>query len=173
MMNENTLRPFDLRTDAGAPAHAVMTVIAVAGALTIGAYARLPLPFTPVPLSLQTFAILAAPFLVGRSYAAMGAGLYLALGLAGAPIFAMAFGPTFGYILGFVAAPFAVMAFRNPLAGIVAGTAVIWALGASWLAIWTGGNLPAAIMLGVAPFIPGDILKAAAAYAVAKRAAHQ
>ena len=171
MMNQHALTTQELRSDAAALTQALMAVVAVAGALTVGAYARIPLPFTPVPLTLQTFAIIAAPFFVGRSYAAMGAGLYLALGLAGVPLFTMALGPTFGYIIGFMAAPFAVMAFRRPLAGIIAGSAVILALGAGWLAFWTGGSLTAALMIGVLPFVPGDILKAAAAYAVAKRAA--
>ena len=141
-----------------------LSVIAVAGAATLAAWVKIPLPFTPVPLSLQTFVVLLAPFAVGRGRATAGMMLYLGLGALGAPIFTTPFGPTAGYLLGFIAAPWVISRFRSPAYGIVAATLAIYTFGALWLSIWLQISPMTAVLLGVAPYVPGDILKAAAAY---------
>ena len=152
-----------------------MDVLAVAGLMTLGAWVRIPLPFTPVPVTLQTFCVLLAAFMVGRNRAMTGALVYLALGLAGAPVLAVGatFGVTFGYLVGFAAVPWAVARFRNSAAGIVAATFVIYAFGAAWLSLYMNLSMSAAVMLGVAPFLPGDALKAAAVYAIVHRIPHR
>lgn len=145
-----------------------------AAALTgLAAQVVVPLPFTPVPLTLQTFAVLgtAAALGTGRALAAML--LYAALGIAGVPWFAGGGagwgGASFGYILGFVLAGVVVGALarrgasRTPLrtaVAMAAGTAVIYAAGVPWLMAWTGMDLPAALAAGVVPFLVGDALKA-------------
>lgn len=146
-----------------------LSVLAVAGALALGAFVRVPLPFTPVPVTLQTLPVLVAAFAVGRNRAAAGAMLYLLLGLMGAPVLTQSFGVTAGYLAGFVVAPYVVTQFRSPLAGIAAATAVIYALGAGWLSIYLGMPFSAAVMAGVVPFVAGDAVKAAAAYGLVKR----
>ncbi len=151
---------------------ALVDVFAIAGLMALGAWIRLPLPFTPVPLTLQTLPVLAAAFLVSRDRAMTGALLYMALGLAGAPILAVGatFGVTFGYLTGFAAAPWVALRFRSPLAGLIAASTVILGVGAVWLSLYTGCSLGDAVRLGALPFVPGDALKAAAAYAIIRGA---
>ena len=146
---------------------AVLDIIAVAGAVALGAWARIPLPFSPVPVTLQTLPVLLAGFAVGRFRATAGLLLYLGLGLAGAPIFATSFGVTLGYLLGFVAVPSIVTRFRNPAVGLIVGSLVVYATGATWLCLSLGRSPFEAFMLGVVPFFPGDVLKVVAAYRVA------
>jgi biotin transport system substrate-specific component len=139
------------------------------------------LPFTPVPITGQTFAVLLTGALLGggRGFGAML--LYLAEGLAGLPVFApgpgpsvgpAAFlGPTGGYLMAFPLAALAVGLLaergwdRTPvrmLAAMAIGSGIIYLLGAGWLSRFVGGPA-AAIAQGVAPFLPGDVLKAALA----------
>ena len=146
-----------------------LDVLAVAGLMALCAQIRLPLPFTPVPVTLQTLAVLAAPFLVGPQRATAGMLLYTGLGLLGVPVFAVAFGPTFGYILGFIAAPAAIAGFRRPAHGLLAGIAAIYGPGALWLMLWAGASPWQAFALGVVPFLPVDALKAAVVYRLAAR----
>jgi biotin transport system substrate-specific component len=145
-----------------------LDVLAVAGMVALGAQIRIPLPFSPVPVTLQTLAVLAAPFLVGSSRATMGMLLYAALGLLGAPVFALSFGPTFGFVLGFIAAPALIARFK-PAYGLLAGSTAIYGLGMLWLSLWGHFSLGQAFLLGVAPFLFGDALKAALVYRLARR----
>ncbi|MBI5092186.1 MAG: biotin transporter BioY [Candidatus Hydrogenedentes bacterium] len=144
-------------------------IVAVAGAIALGSWVKIYLPFSPVPFTLQTFAVLVAALALSRRRATAGILLYAALGLAGAPLFAgVAFGPTFGYIAGFALAPFVVNGTRKPLVSIIAATAIIYVCGISWLMSWGHLPLSKAIAVGVVPFIAGDALKAVAAYGVAR-----
>jgi len=142
----------------------IMDVVAVAGAVAVGAWARVPLPFSPVPVTLQTLPVLLAAFAVGPRRATAGLLMYLGLGLVGAPLFAMPFGPTLGYLLAFIAVPSVVTRFRDPATGLVAGSLLIYAMGATWLWLWLGSTPWTAVMLGVVPFLPGDALKVLVAY---------
>ena len=153
---------------AGRAQSALVDVLAVAGLMTLGAWIRLPLPFTPVPLTLQTLPVLVAAFLVGRNRAMAGALLYMVLGLAGAPVLAVGatFGLTFGYLVGFAAAPWVAVRFHSPLAGLAVATAVILGMGAAWLSLITGCSPVDAVRLGALPFVPGDLFKAVVAYAI-------
>ena len=152
-------------------------------ALTVAsAYATIPLPFTPVPLTLQTFAVLAGAAALGAERAVLAQVLYIALAVAGLPVLAggaggreEVMGATGGYLLGFVVASYVVG--RISAAGAstktsttalayVAGSLVIYTLGAPWLAYVTGNTLTWAIANGVVPFLIGDAIKAVAAGAV-------
>ena len=159
----NTQHTFPIASTANRAQSALVDVLAIAGLMALGAWIRLPLPLT-----LQTLPVLVAAFLVGRDRAMAGALLYMALGLAGAPILAVGatFGVTFGYLTGFAAAPWVALRFRSPLAGLIAASAVILGAGAVWLSLYTGCSLGGAVRLGALPFVPGDALKAAAAYAI-------
>jgi biotin transport system substrate-specific component len=140
----------------------------------VGASAQvtIPLPFTPVPLSLQTFAVLLSAAALGPLRAGAGMLIYLVVGAAGFPWFAaqnagIGF-PSFGYIVGFVLAAVIVGALarrgvdRSVLgtAGLmVLGNLVIDAIGVPYLAIAIGVGLGEAIVLGALPFLIGDGLK--------------
>ncbi len=147
----------------------------LAGTLFTAALAqvRIPLPFTPVPLTAQTFAVLLVGAALGARRGALSLGLYLALGLIGLPVFAggasgaaYALGPTGGYLLGFVAAAWVAgrlaergleRSLRTSWLPFLSGMLVIYACGAGWLALLLG--LSKALILGVLPFLVGDALK--------------
>ena len=141
----------------------LLDVCGVAGLVALGALIRIPLPFSPVPVTLQTFSVLLAAALVSRERATAGIGLYVALGLLGAPLFAVASGATLGYLIAFLLAPQIVSRFRSPLAGMAAATSLVYLLGAAWLCHWMQLSPVAAVTVGVLPFIPGDLLKLIAA----------
>ncbi len=151
----------------------VMTVGAAAVALA--AQLAVPLPFSPVPMSLQGFAVLLVGGVLGGTAGAGALILYLLLGAFGAPVFAMGtggitrlLGPTGGYLLAF---PFAAaLVGRVAVRGHFVRCLVACLLG--MLVIHTGGllrllilhaRLDQAIQLGTAPFLTADVLKAGAA----------
>ncbi|MDR2372887.1 MAG: biotin transporter BioY [Bifidobacteriaceae bacterium] len=132
----------------------------------------IPLGFTPVPISLGTLAVLTAGAALGARRAAGAMVLFLAAGLAGAPVFAGWQGgiglPTMGYAVGYVfAAGLAGWAAERRLdrsywktAAVMAlGSAVIYAFGAPYLAVAAGLTPAQALALGVAPFLIGDLIK--------------
>ncbi len=136
----------------------------------------IPLPFTPVPLTLQTFAVLLTGAALGSLRGVLAMGLYAVAGVAGVPWFAEGSSgfaaPSFGYILGFIAAAFIVGriaeggATRSAArtAGLmVVGNLVIYAIGVTWLKFAIGVDWATAIALGLTPFLLGDAIKIAAA----------
>lgn len=148
---------------------AVIDVLAIAGLMALAAQARIPVPFSPAPVTLQTFIVLIAAFLVGAPRASLGMALYVGLGVLGVPLFAVSSGATLGYLLAFLFVPHVVARFRNALAGLAAATALIYLLGSAWLAIALGLTVAQAVAVGVLPFLPGDAVKIAAAWALAGR----
>jgi biotin transport system substrate-specific component len=153
---------------AGIAAFALLTAL--------GAFVRIPLPFTPVPITLQTFFVLTAGVYLGGRDAAASQLMYLAVGATGLPVFAGGagighlLGPTGGYLLAFPLAAGLVGALVQPgvgllraLAAFFAAKVAIFGLGAAWLAIVLGVGPEQAIALGVVPFLPGAVLKVAAA----------
>ncbi len=153
-----------------------VVVLGLAVALAAASRIIVPLSFTPVPVSAQTFVVLVAGALLGARRAGAGALAYLALGVAGVPWFAITGGATLGYIAGFVvaghlvgrAAEAGMLAHRGrALAVMVGAHLAIYALGASVLAFVIGVGAPQAFALGVAPFLIGDTLKVVAAASIA------
>ena len=152
--------------------------LVVGGAAFTGVLSQVlvPLPFTPVPLSLGTFAVLLTGAALGPLRGALAMVLYLAAGMAGVPWFA---GQTsgwheasFGYVLGYVLAAGILgllaqrRADRKPvsmLGAAVVATAAVYVGGVPWLMVTLGVGLGEALLLGVVPFLLGDVLKAAAA----------
>lgn len=151
------------------------------GLLTAAAQIALPLPWTPVPLTGQTFGVLLLALLWGRNRALAAVGAYLALGAFGFPVFAkggsgLLLGPTLGYLVGMVLAAGVVgtladrgstRSFLRALATACLGTVLIWGVGLSVLSAW----VPSETLLsaGLWPFLPGDLLKAALAASIASR----
>jgi len=147
----------------------------------LGAFVRIPLPFTPVPVTLQVFFVLLSALMLGRK-AAISQSLYLALGAAGLPVFTGAgaglahlLGPTGGYLFGFVAASYAMgciaRRYRNPadtVLALVLGVAVIYLCGTLQLGLLLHLSPWRAMQLGALPFLAGDLLKAAAVLALVR-----
>ena len=164
----------------------VMTDIAavLGGSLLVVlcAQIRIPLPFTPVPITGQTFAVLLLPALLGgwRGPAAVAA--YLLQGALGLPFFAggtagwaTLAGPTGGYLVGFLAAAVLIplilgrgaAAPARIVVALLAGNLAIYLFGVPWLDRFVDGGLAIAINLGLTPFLIGDAIKLLAAAAVA------
>lgn len=155
-------------------------VLVFSGALLTALFAQIQIPMYPVPMTLQTLAVLLIAAAMGPIRAMSSMGLYIAMGASGLPVFAgaKALGavmPTAGYLVGFVVAG-AVVGFlatrgfaKTPLSvGMVfaLGSLVIYIFGAGWLMIGLGLSLPQALAGGVIPFLVGDAVKAAAAAAL-------
>jgi len=157
----------------------------VAALIGLAAQVRLPLPFTPVPLTGQTFAVLLAGVLLGRKWGGISMAIYMVLGLVGVPWFNGAtsgFGASCGYLLGFILAALFIGRMTD---GKAAGFAKLFGLmlcaslilhipGLIWLGAWLNlvtaspTSIVGIISMGFIPFIAGDILKAAMAAAAAR-----
>jgi biotin transport system substrate-specific component len=142
---------------------------------SLGAFVRIPLPFTPVPITLQTFFVLLCGAFLGGKLGVTSQLSYILLGALGLPIFTGAgsgwsylFGPTGGYILGFILATLFIGRFikyaQNNLISILAvlclGDLILLCCGVVWLRVILGLSLRKLLFIGFLPFIPGDLLKA-------------
>jgi len=141
----------------------------------LGAFVKISLPFSPVPITLQTFFVLLSGLVLGGRWGGISQLLYVLLGIGGLPVFAGAsgglpylFGPTGGYIIGFILASYVMGRLTkredispfNLILAIGAGTGIIYLAGSLYLA-WTLRIGPIeTLYLGVFPFLPGDVLKA-------------
>jgi biotin transport system substrate-specific component len=144
-------------------------------AIALSAQLALPLPFTPVPVTGQTFAVLLGAAALGAGRATLGTGLYVGLGFAGVPWFTATGGASFGYIIGFVFAAAIVGRLARmgndrtvvrTFALMILGNLVIYGVGVPVLAWVLGVSLAQGVMLGVMPFLAGDLAKIALAVAV-------
>jgi biotin transport system substrate-specific component len=168
----------------GASATWLQTGLLVVGGsalIAICAHVALPLPWTPVPLTLQTFAVLLLGLMLGPGAGAAAAALYLLEGAVGLPVFsptgplglAHLLGPTGGYLLAYPAAAWlagwlgARRGLPPALGAALLGSVVILLAGGLWLALITHAPLRVALWQSVLPFLPGDALKCVAAAAVA------
>ena len=141
--------------------------------IALSAQVAIPLPFSPVPITGQTLAVLLTGVLLGSRRGSLCLLAYLAEGISGLPVFAGGMagparlvGPTGGYLVGFIAAAFltGLLAERGwdrrvttTLLAMLLGNAAIYAFGLPWLARFVGGER--VLALGLLPFIPGDFLK--------------
>jgi biotin transport system substrate-specific component len=155
-------------------------VVGFACLVALGARVAVPIPFSPVPLTLQVPFVLLAGALLGARGGAVSMATYLAAGASGLPAFALGagpqylFGPTGGYLMGFVPAAALVGwlaprlggRFAGLVASMAAGLLVIHALGAAQLATFVGG-WRAAWVQGIAPFLIADLIKVFGAAAAA------
>jgi biotin transport system substrate-specific component len=164
--------------DFAARAWATQVALVVGGAAFVGLCAQvaIPLPFTPVPLTLQTFAVLLVGAGLGSLRGVLSMLLYVVAGVAGVPWFAQGASgfalASFGYILGFILAAYIVgrLAERGAThsvlrtAGLmVVGNLAIYAVGVTWLKFAIDVTWVEALTLGVLPFLLGDAIKIAAA----------
>ena len=159
--------------------------LTVAGSLLLVIAAKIKVPFWPVPMTLQTLAVLGLGAAYGSRLGAATVALYIAYGLAGLPVFTNTpplaagplylVGPTGGFLVGFVAAAAIAgwAAARDAslprlVGGLIAAEIAMLALGFGWLALGaqmaagtTGIGFAKAFAFGVQPFILGDLLKLA------------
>lgn len=160
-----------------------MTVYAALMAALIAAGAFLSIPIGPVPIVLQNFFVLLAGLLLGPRWGTAAVGVYLLAGACGLPIFAgglgglgRIFGPTGGYLVGYLPATAVVgivsRAFGKRTAGdltaLIAGSLIVYTCGVPWLKLMTGLTWAKSLAAGMLPFLVGDALKVAAAVAVAR-----
>lgn len=157
----------------------VLLVVSAAALTALAAQWVIYLPFTPVPITGQTFAVLLTGAALGWKLGAAGQGLYVAIGALGAPVFAeqsggfdVVAGATGGYLIGFIVAAGLVglmaehrqdRTFATMFTAFILGSAVIYMFGVIGLMINLGMSLEEAIVAGVVPFLIGDLIKAAAA----------
>lgn len=166
------------------PSRAADLAIVGGGVLLLGALAQIsiPLPFTPVPITGQTFGVALMALSFGRRLGGFTMLSYLGLGALGVPLFAGAqsgitFGPTFGYLVG--------MLLASLLMGELADRGFTKTLRSAWLAAFCGSGVVFLCGLvglscfigthhlleaGLFPFLPGDILKTGLAAAIASQA---
>lgn len=174
------------RAASNARVRDLVLVVGAALFTALCAQVSIPLGFTPVPLTGQTFAVLTVGGVLGARRAMASQALYWALGAVGLPFYASATGgweratgATFGYFVGFVLASGTVGWFadrrsdRNyvsSLSSMVFASSIIYVCGALWLS--HSLNVPLAsgdsnaITMGVSPFLAGDVVKIALAAAV-------
>jgi biotin transport system substrate-specific component len=151
-----------------------MVYASLFGALTaVGAYIMIPLP--PVPITLQTLFMGLSATLLGGRLGALSQVVYILLGVIGLPVFAggkaglgVLFGPTGGYLIGFVAAAFVIgkvaalkerPGFAWLCLSLVAGTAALYSMGVLQLSLVARLAPAKALAVGVLPFLPGDVIK--------------
>ena len=171
-------------TAVSAGLRSLLVVLAGSAFVAVSAHISLPLTFTPVPLTLQPFAVLLLGLVLAPRLAAATLTAYLLEGAAGLPVFtpvyapisgmAHLFGPTGGYLLAY---PFAVFAIAkiwrfssrslgSALFSAAVGNVIILASGAIWLSVLTHAHLTTIFSQAVMPFLPGDALKVAVAGAL-------
>lgn len=179
-MTSLALAPTVIRT----PTALRESALVLGGVLLVAAAAQvvIPLPFTPVPITGQTFAALLVGGAFGVTRGSASLLVYLMIGALGAPVFAggahgssALLSATGGYLVGMVLAAALVGAaadrgwdrrLLSSLGAMLLGSIVIYAVGASWLAVSLGIDVAKAIDLGVAPFLLGDLIKLALAGAL-------
>lgn len=160
----------------------MMVYASLLAALTAaGAY--IAIPIGPVPIVLQNFFVFLSGLLLGARWGLASVAVYLTAGALGLPVFAggaggigRILGPTGGYLIGYLPAVFLIGMIaektRNrawfDVIAMAVGDIMLYACGVTWLKILTGMSFGKALAVGLYPFIPGDILKFAAAVPVAK-----
>lgn len=143
--------------------------------IALSAQIAIPLPFTIVPLTLQTFSVLLAGAALGSRKGSIALLLYLSYGALGAPVFAAGGGGiikltgfTAGYLWAFPVAAFVTgwlcekgfdRSFKTSIISMIPGSLIIYLFGVLWLAFLTQQNITTAINQGMTPFIMGDIIK--------------
>jgi biotin transport system substrate-specific component len=166
----------------------VAAVLLVTALTAVAAQISVPLPFTPVPFTLQPMVVLLGGAALGARLGMASQVLYLALGIAGFPVFAASavlpqgalrlLGPTGGYLMSYPFAAFVTGAlaergfdrrYITSVVAMAAGLAIVFAFGVLWLAWFARpvhNGLGAALRTGLYPFLPADIIKICVAAAI-------
>lgn len=156
-----------------------------AALIAVGAYIKIPIPFSPVPITLQVFFIFLAGAMLGARWGTLSVIVYLLLGIIGLPVFSggtsglgILLGPTGGYLIGFALAAFLIGILSEKkgtssillnAAFMLAGLCAIYVVGTSYLAYAANISIENAIKLGILPFLPADLLKVAIASVIVSK----
>lgn len=143
-------------------------------AAVIAAVSPFAIPIGPISLSLCTLVLYITPYILGWQRGALATLVFILLGVVGMPVFTgfqgglgKVMGPTGGYIAGYIPlviiTGLAIQLFPKnrvlQFLGMIAGTAVLYALGTAWFCVQSQSDLQKALTLCVFPFIPGDLIK--------------
>jgi len=155
----------------------IILVLSFSILTAVSAKIRVFLPFTPVPITAQTLAVLLTGTILGSQMGVLSISIYLLAGIAGIPLFSgktagisYIFGPTGGYLFGFVIAAFVLgklaekgkdRSFITCIPMMLLGQLIIYSFGLLWLARFVPMNK--LLMVGLIPFILGDLIKLALA----------
>ena len=153
----------------------------LAALTAVGAY--IAIPAGPVPIVLQNLFVYLMGLLLGLRWGLAGIGAYLLAGAVGLPVFSAGrgglghlIGPTGGYLVGFVPAV-AIIGFITEktkgkltfgVVALILAAAIIYICGVSWLSVVTNMTITKALMVGMVPFLPGDLVKIIAALFIAR-----
>ena len=162
-----------------------LSLIAMFAALvSVMGYVSIPIPFSPVPFTGQTLAVMLAGYILTPGQAGLSMLVFILMGAIGIPVFsggaagvAEMVGKRGGYLLGFVLGAMAISFMRKHLKGffwglaanITGGMLVVYTFGVLWLNHLTNMGLSKAVVLGAAMFIPTDLLKAVIAAVIGER----
>jgi biotin transport system substrate-specific component len=158
-----------------------LLIVAFSLLMALSAHLSIFLPFTPIPITMQTLVLMLAGASLGSKRGALVMLLYLAEGATGLPVFAKGggfiylVGPTAGYLWSYPVAAFVVgwlcekgldRSFFTAIVAMLPASLIIYAAGVTWLAVYglptphgIDHSLYAAFLGGMLPFIPGDLLK--------------
>jgi biotin transport system substrate-specific component len=159
----------------------IADALRIAGAnilLVLCAHIAIPLPWTPVPITGQTFGVLFVAVLLGSRRGSLALALYLLEGFAGLPVFqpygipgpARILGPTAGYLMAYPVAAFmtgwlvergSANSLVRLIGALLSGEFIIFLGGCAWLAAGIGLGWYAGLIQGALPFVPGEIVKMA------------
>ena len=151
-----------------------------AAIVALMAQLSIPLPFSPVPLTGQVFGVFLAGAILGARWSAVSLFVYVILGAVGLPVFHnlqgglhIVLGPTGGYLWGFILGGYLLgiisqrgNSYINMAGGMLVCLITVYTTGVVWLSFVSGLPIPQALLLGVLPFIPLDLIKVAAATAL-------
>ena len=169
-MSESTLA----KTSSGFKVKTIVLIGLMTAVTCVLGPLSVPLPFSPVPISLTNMSIYFTVYVIGTKRGTISYLIYLLIGFVGVPVFsAFTSGPgkllgaTGGYLIGFIfmAVICGIFIEKWPsklylhFIGMVLGTIVCYLFGTVWLAYQAGMSIQAAALAGVIPFIPGDIVK--------------
>lgn len=151
------------------------TRIALLSALiAVSSYIIIPLPFSPVPVTGQTLAIMLCALLLTPKQSVLTLVIYLLIGVSGVPVFAggtagpgVLLGPTGGFLIGFIPMAFFISYFKGThphllryfIVSALGSLVILNLVGVPWLAFSAGISFSQALTLGFLPFLPGGILK--------------
>lgn len=152
----------------------------MAALIAVGAF--IAVPVGPVPIVLQNLFVMLAGLLLGTRWGLASVGVYIVAGICGLPVFSGGgagighlFGPTGGYLIGYLPAVFLIGFISDKtklmlvqLAGLIAAAAIVYLFGVSWLKIATGMSFGKAMAVGMIPFLVGDVIKIVASLFIAK-----
>lgn len=142
--------------------------------IIIGGYISFPIPLSPVPIVLSDFFVMLAGLFLGAAWGSAAVGLFLFLGTLGLPVFAggkaglvILFGPTGGFLFGFLISAVAVglisgkgkPSWPKDLAALLVGNILLYGIGVPWLKFILKVTWVEGLVLGLLPFIPGIVVK--------------